>query len=345
MENINKERQYFDSLQELRGLSAIFIVLSHIPLTKHIYLSLGSYGVAIFFLLSSFLTVHTTENRYDKFLLKRAIRIIPLYYIITLFTFIVALYKPNWFNTITATFPNLIKSLLFIPYKNDNGSVRPILDVGWSLVAEVWFYIIFFVAMKISHKYRAEITLAILLILYAYIYIYSIKPNMSNSVFNQYKLSVLSLATGVFIYIVWKKYLCQLSFNVDNLTLKRSCTCIIYCIYVIFGMLYNLFIANGYNVLALIFPITIFTVFLTTNNIIIRFKPILFVGTISYSLYLSHEFIVKGVSRLIFELEEVRIDTIAVSVLCVFVAVAIATFIYNFLEKKIGGMLTSLIKR
>ena len=75
-----REKHFFENLQELRGMAALLIVMSHIPLfEKMIGPSFGGYGVAIFFLLSGFLVAYSTQNGNKLFLTKRSIRIIPVY--------------------------------------------------------------------------------------------------------------------------------------------------------------------------------------------------------------------------------------------------------------------------
>lgn len=84
----------------------------------------------------------------------------------TFLTYILVVIKPSLFNTTTANPIYLIKSLLFVPYVNPNGIVRPILDVAWALLPEVWLYLLYWIIMKVSHKYRNEIALTILCIVF-----------------------------------------------------------------------------------------------------------------------------------------------------------------------------------
>ena len=61
MENIaiNKRFQdlHFDSIQALRGLAALFVVFQHIR-----FLNFGAFGVDIFFCISGFMIMFTTEK-------------------------------------------------------------------------------------------------------------------------------------------------------------------------------------------------------------------------------------------------------------------------------------------
>ena len=134
----------------------MLVVMSHINCTSEFLgTRRGAYAVSIFYMLSSFLCMYTTNtdiNFKEKlvYVSRKIIKLIPLYYIFTLFTFLIVLIKPSLFNTTTASAEHLVKSLLFIPYQNENGIVRPILDVTWFLVLVFWFYIVFGISRIIS---------------------------------------------------------------------------------------------------------------------------------------------------------------------------------------------------
>ena len=94
MENIaiNKRFQdlHFDSIQALRGLAALFVVFQHIR-----FLNFGAFGVDIFFCISGFMIMFTTEKSTKYFFRKRLIRILPLYYLMTLVTYLSLLLFPS----------------------------------------------------------------------------------------------------------------------------------------------------------------------------------------------------------------------------------------------------------
>ncbi|MFT5117478.1 MAG: exopolysaccharide production protein ExoZ [Kiritimatiellia bacterium] len=58
--------------------------------------------------------------------------------------------------------PSLLKSLFFIPYFN-GCTFEPLLRLGWTLNYEIFFYLMFFMGLSLSHRYRAIITAALLL--------------------------------------------------------------------------------------------------------------------------------------------------------------------------------------
>ena len=43
--------------------------------------------------------------------------------------------------------PNVLTSVLFIPWDDGTGSIRPVLRLGWTLNYEVFFYLLFGVAL------------------------------------------------------------------------------------------------------------------------------------------------------------------------------------------------------
>ena len=140
---------HFDSIQTLRAVSAIFVILEHVR-----FLNCGAFGVDIFFCISGFMIMFSTHKSTKHFMKKRLIRILPLYYIMTIGTFFLLLLFPSMFEQTTANPVFLIKSLLFIPFDIGNGVLQPLMRIGWTVNCEIFFYLLFFIAFHISHKYR-----------------------------------------------------------------------------------------------------------------------------------------------------------------------------------------------
>ena len=84
---------HFESIQTLRGIAAIFVILEHIR-----FLNCGAFGVDIFFCISGFMIMFTTVTNTKHFLGKRLIRILPLYYIMTAGTYLLLLLFPAMFE-------------------------------------------------------------------------------------------------------------------------------------------------------------------------------------------------------------------------------------------------------
>ncbi|MCZ4428958.1 acyltransferase [Agrobacterium sp. SOY23] len=139
------------NLQVLRAVAAYLVFFHHfVPNLTPYFPNAKSYefgaaGVDIFFVLSGFIMVVTTFNKESdpfRFMLNRIVRIVPMYWIVTLF--VVALFvigfRPVGVMELRADY--IFNSLFFIPFTR-NGLWEPILSVGWTLNYEMFFYVVF----------------------------------------------------------------------------------------------------------------------------------------------------------------------------------------------------------
>lgn len=159
------ELKRIDIIQLLRFLGAFCVIVYHSEIAGEF----GYFGVELFSFVSGYIMIYSTRSEQsDKgFLLKRGIRILPLYWLLTLFYYGIICVRPGLSIMSEAKPEYLIKSMLFIPFVNSSGYDTPILGAGWTLNYEVMFYLLFFLAMKISHRYRAGITVGITVLLMA----------------------------------------------------------------------------------------------------------------------------------------------------------------------------------
>lgn len=134
------------NLQTLRAYAALCVFMVHLcswnPGT-----GVCHGGVDLFFVLSGFLMTHLCFTAPESFLARRIIRIVPMYWLFTLAVFGLAVLAPGWLHTTSPNVPNLIRSLLFIPYQKEPGVIAPVLFLGWTLNYEMYFYIIYGLAM------------------------------------------------------------------------------------------------------------------------------------------------------------------------------------------------------
>lgn len=146
-----------DSVQMLRGIAALAVVFVHLPQE----LFPGLWGVDLFFVISGFIICYVTERDAKDFLLKRAIRVIPLYWAGTLAVYGVALAAPKLLGATSDDVGELLKSLFFVPFikkkAGPSGLYRPVLFLGWTLNMEIYFYLLFALSARLSHRYRALI--------------------------------------------------------------------------------------------------------------------------------------------------------------------------------------------
>lgn len=117
----------------------------------------GHVGVDLFFVISGFImgTVGVTETP-ARFAYRRVTRISPLYWLVTL-TFCGLSLVPGLMRNFSFTGEELLKSMLFIPYVNSSGQLYPLVVPGWTLNFEMFFYGIFAMAMFLPYPRLATI--------------------------------------------------------------------------------------------------------------------------------------------------------------------------------------------
>ena len=155
-------KKRIESIQVLRFCLALLIFLSHFESLSSLNANFAA-PVFIFYTVSGFVAMLSTRepSKVDGFLKRRLVRLLPLYWAVTIFTFVAAhLYAP--FMSYTPNVVQLLKSLFCIPFARDKmvgGAVtmRPIVGPAHTLEVEVFFSLIFFVCMKLSHKHRGRI--------------------------------------------------------------------------------------------------------------------------------------------------------------------------------------------
>jgi exopolysaccharide production protein ExoZ len=146
---LGSQRRQLDGIQYLRAVAALMVVLYHLntyggALLKTLTAQFAS-GVDIFFVVSGFIMLITSQRATPlSFLGRRIVRIVPLYWLLTLAIFAAAMPTAHRHAVI-----ELVKSLLFIPYLDVHGSgiVLPIIAPGWSLNLEMYFYVLFAVTL------------------------------------------------------------------------------------------------------------------------------------------------------------------------------------------------------
>jgi exopolysaccharide production protein ExoZ len=164
-------------LQALRGVAAFLVMLFHYrgfldgvyskANFSHAIVENGYMGVDIFFVISGFIIVYSTRKKEHAgcidFIIRRFFRVVPLAWIATLtFYFLEGAVHSN---TI------LLRSLMFIPLKNEDPPYfgYSLLGVVWTISYELFFYLMFSIALAFSHRFR---TLLAGLLIGACIYIF-----------------------------------------------------------------------------------------------------------------------------------------------------------------------------
>lgn len=161
------------NIQVLRAVAALAVVLHHTQFQLQLvygtplFALVGRAGVDLFFLISGFVMVYTTRDSQrttTQFWIDRAVRIVPLYWLGTTLVIVLFLAGLPALDVQQLRLGDIVKSYLFIPYLASYGEGRPVLDVGWTLNYEVYFYALFGLTFFVRSQAKALLMLAALFV-------------------------------------------------------------------------------------------------------------------------------------------------------------------------------------
>jgi len=150
-------------IQYLRGVAALFVVVFHISLQLNLLAGLPTLstlvsGVDLFFVISGFVMVYSTrmghKSSSSDFILKRFIRIAPLYWAATLFMITVMIVTPQLVKSSKLTLSFALASIALVAHeipatpKLYGALVAP----GWTLELEMIFYLLFAAGLGLGRR-------------------------------------------------------------------------------------------------------------------------------------------------------------------------------------------------
>ncbi|TXI21826.1 MAG: acyltransferase [Roseateles sp.] len=163
------------SLETLRIVAALLVVCAHVPaydipvigwwLGANLFL--GSIGVDLFFVISGVviglstvraLSSPSAQRPLAQFLIARAFRIFPLYWIMTAATILLLWRKGLPLPSV----PELLHSLTLIPRLDQMQYADPIVHIGWTLQFEVFFYALCALAIAFRAKWLPMVVAVLL---------------------------------------------------------------------------------------------------------------------------------------------------------------------------------------
>ncbi|WP_316890918.1 acyltransferase family protein [Ralstonia edaphi] len=304
-------------VQALRGIAALMVVLLHIfqqqalPLEdKGLFQWLvgsGGAGVPMFFIISGFIMVYSTRDITPNaqagmsFAVKRFSRIWPTYVVLTiLFWSLVTLAD----KLVGATFPysigSIVRSLLFIPLTMDS-SPAPIfggavLYPGWSLNYEIYFYLLLTICLFFG-RFRWHTLLMILTVtLVGLPLLNGHHPTLDIANKNGYS-SYLALVSSPLIWEFGAGVVIGLVY-LSNVKIQSKGTAVFLCFFsaslVIWILLSKAFWGMGMEGWGWSLTLMFLCLALSSKTVQIPApRALVWLGDISYSLYLVHPLILK----------------------------------------------------
>ena len=158
------------NIQVLRAAAAYMVLLYHAQvIVTRVDASVpafefGAAGVDIFFVISGFIMVWTTrmgDRGPAAFLRDRALRVYPAYWVVTAVLVVLSLAGLRPAGLTDWDLGDLVTSILLVPDVRRDGLPSPILGVGWTLVFEVWFYLLFAATLVLRDRTKAVLGLAV----------------------------------------------------------------------------------------------------------------------------------------------------------------------------------------
>lgn len=325
--------QRLDGISILRTVATIGIMLYHIGFGHHYFRFLNfAGGIHIFFCISAFLIMYSTRSRSPAdFLKRRLVRILPLYLILTVLTFIAGKFIGDFGQD--AGIPELIKSLFLIPYqrgaiRGDN-VIRPIVGSGWTLYYEVWFAFVFCISMKIKHKFRGIIAAAACLAAYVAGLLLPAELTVTRLLRTGF---LFDFVAGIAAFYLWELFLKKIDFRFRFIwAFPAAASVILFYL----GPRYPWLLAT--EALAILILILLATYQKPVPKLFTWFS------NLSYSFYLIHYYVIIVVAYF-FDLTKLSVKT-AIASLLVFILTLAASYVsYILIEKKLCGALNKLIK-
>nr|WP_321453578.1 acyltransferase [uncultured Carboxylicivirga sp.] len=307
-------------LDALRGIAAIMVVLYHyIVRYNGIYthqnfpsvdsFTIGCQGVQLFFMISGFVILLTLDNvkRPSDFIVSRFARLYPPYWVAIALTYTAVYFFGLQGRQVT--FPTAIENLIMF---HEYFGIRSVDGVYWTLQVELAFYFWMFLLFLINQLKRIEVFIILGLAFNALITLKLISVDDLVLKFLLYH-NLPFFSIGICLYKIKNKSHNQLTINALFLSLLSTV----------------LWASSDYVTLYVFFTI-IFYLGINGKLSILRSKLLVFLGTISYSLYLLHQNIGYIIINKGYELNFNPVFSVVMAVL---IMIFVAYLSYKFVER------------
>lgn len=350
------------SIQMLRGLAALLVVYMHAIIHQtqlnignsvqqqfYFWATFGAVGVDIFFVISGFIiTVISAkflrEHGVKDFFIKRLIRIVPIYWLLSLLEITNSFIQhPERLNA-----QEIIKTITILPIFDQNSFVFPVIGLGWTLAFEVYFYLV--VGLFLATRRQAFILYAALFML-TLIGLGVVAPEirvpmfefMANPMILEFLLGCLigwlyqskaKPGIGLSLSLVILAILgLSMTIGLDTDTISRAEHVLNHTHVAVFRLL-----VWGIPSALLVAGL----VFLESNHRLQANRSLILFGDASYSIYLTHFFVLTAFDKLWLRLGLQLPDLFIL--IAVLVSIAIGTVFYILIEKNLLTYLNAKYK-
>lgn len=343
----NKKKPVY-SIQVMRGIAAVAVMLLHhnpfiaIPSGSFFAKVIpgASWGVDLFFMISGFIAAYTVNINASghlagmNYIARRFIRIIPLYYILTILSF--GSDKTAWINS--------MKSLLFIPIGGAAGPAYGGAQIGqgWTLNYEIYFYLIVTASFLFG---RLKWYFVFFAISGSVIFAYMLSAPHSSYLINgpSFSVAYLSLITHPIIFeflfgVAVGLYYPRLSTQLKPLQLSL---CIAGIVFFVYNAVTQRWVGHGLQGWG--FPSAILlcaALKLEKCGFTLKNRHLLLLGTYSYSIYLLHENIKNILIKLSKHMDKTfHMPDLLILLLSIITTLLLSALTYKLIEVKLANWL------
>jgi exopolysaccharide production protein ExoZ len=326
-------------------MAAVLVVLCHASTTLlrrekvMVDLGFGAYGVDIFFIVSGFIMMYTTASGRTSprdFLVRRLIRIFPLYFIMSSLMLFAALWIVPDSDTISPSLPSYVLSVLFVPHWNPQlHNLQPLIGQGWTLNYEMFFYGIFAIGLCFAIGIRPLV--AVLLI--SFLCVGGVRYAGDNPLLLTYTNPLMmEFCLGI---VLAQGFLARPAGEPNSrrtLIVSASTLMVATAGILIQNPGADPSSVDPYRFIRVGLPcaaVTLAAVLLESRGKIPRWKRLQQIGDASYSLYLTHTFVLAGARRVwqrLFEISSLP-SHLAFILLATALSVFVSMLVHRFLEK------------
>ncbi|HDL6591516.1 TPA: acyltransferase [Yersinia enterocolitica] len=340
--------KYRDDLDGLRAVAviAVFFYHCHLTISGINFLKGGFFGVDIFFVLSGYLISNIIRESLNKgkvdflnFYIKRFKRIYPALLVISLLTSIVA-YQLLLPDELFSYGKSLLSSLLFLsnyyfysvdPYTATSSLYNFLLHT-WSLSAEWQFYMFFPIFMVIISRFFKSHIFQILLVaaLLSFTAAQILTVKNADLSFYSFLTRAWELMAGALLSFISRDFLVQEQ-KKNSIILKLMPIVGIYLIFFSLVFIDDSMPHPSFITLVPVLGTSLLIIFSNQSEIvgkILSLKPIVFIGAISYSLYLWHQPVL-----VVFRIVKHENINFLQSILLLIITFSLSIVTYFFIEK------------
>ena len=293
-------RERLSYVDGLRGLAALMVFMIHCgsPAIRalgtygNMLVDHGRYGVSVFFVVSAYTLCLGLAPAFDgkevswtAYFIRRFFRIAPLYWLVLAFTLFFGLSDSQHDNVVPSALAHFTFANMFLPqYGHD------ILSVEWSIAVEYAFYLLLPVLVFVC-RWQLGVLSIVGLIILSLLYKWPLFDWLGDPFFTNRNYSLLAhiepFMIGILTFLAAKRGLISAG---TKLPLFLVCACLLFV---------TAKLGEGDWSETMVSCMTALAIANCTSNGITRsalsFWPLVMVGQISYSVYLTHFIILERI--------------------------------------------------